>query len=171
LAERSDRDVAALLSRKAGEDATAPRELAGNPEISDGIIGFHAQQAVEKWLKSAMALQGVSRPRIHDIGRLLQLLTKEGVELPKYADRLDELTIYVVPLRYDDLLDAEPLDREDALRLVDAVGAWASRLGGTDPDEDDPADSGRPETDHDDRQAADAEDQCPRQDSNLRPSD
>ena len=161
MAERSDRDVAALLSRKASEDATALRELAGNTEISDGIIGFHAQQAVEKWLKSAMALQGVSRPRIHDIGRLLQLLSEEGVELPEHADRLDELTIYAVPLRYDDLLDAEPLDREDTLRLVDAVGAWASRLGGTDPDEHDPADSGRPETDHDDRQAADAEDPRP----------
>ncbi len=129
MSERSHSDVPALLSRKAGEDATAVREFAANHEISDGIIGFHAQQAVEKWLKSVMALHGVSQPRIHDIGRLLQLLTKEGVDLPEDADRLDELTLYAVPLRYDDLLDAEPLDREDTVRMVDAVEDWARRLG------------------------------------------
>jgi HEPN domain-containing protein len=28
--------------------------LARNPEISDEIIGFHAQQAVEKWLKAVL---------------------------------------------------------------------------------------------------------------------
>lgn len=120
-------ELAALLDRKAREDATAVREFAANPEISDGIIGFHAQQAIEKWLKAAMALHGVSQARIHDIGRLLQLLENEGIELPESADRLDELTIYAVPLRYDDLLDAEPLDREDTMRLVGEIEAWASR--------------------------------------------
>lgn len=119
-------ELASLLDRKAKEDATAVREFAANSEISDGIIGFHAQQAVEKWLKAAMALHGVSQARIHDIGRLLQLLENEDIELPANADRLDELTIYAVPLRYDDLLDAEPLDRDDTVQLVDAVEAWAS---------------------------------------------
>lgn len=46
---------AAVLVRKAGADAIAVRELAGNPEITDEIIGFHAQQAIEKsrWTDSA----------------------------------------------------------------------------------------------------------------------
>lgn len=39
---------AAVLVRKAEADAIAVRELAGNPEITDEIIGFHAQQAIEK---------------------------------------------------------------------------------------------------------------------------
>lgn len=103
------------------------REFAANPEISDGIIGFHAQQAVEKWLKAAMALREIPQARIHDIGRLLQLLKQSGTELPSNADRLDELTIYAVPLRYDDLLDAEPLDREGTVRLIDEIEAWARR--------------------------------------------
>lgn len=75
-------ELSSLLDRKAKEDATAVREFAANPEISDGIIGFHAQQAVEKWIKAVMALRGVSQARIHDIGRLLQLLENEGIELP-----------------------------------------------------------------------------------------
>ena len=37
--------AAAILARKAAEDATAVREFAANSEIADGIIGFHAQQA------------------------------------------------------------------------------------------------------------------------------
>jgi len=128
LSKRDDAGLAALLARKAGEDATAVREFAANPEISDGIIGFHAQQAIEKWLKAAMALHGIRQARIHDLGRLLQILENEGIELPENASRLDELTIYAVPLRYDDLLDAEPLDREDAEQLIDGVEAWAARV-------------------------------------------
>jgi HEPN domain-containing protein len=90
--------LAALLARKAREDATAVREFAGNPEISDGILGFHAQQSIEKWLKAVMAARGIEHPRIHDIGRLLQLLRRSGVDVPENADGLDELTIYAVPL-------------------------------------------------------------------------
>jgi hypothetical protein len=55
---RKPAELAALLARKAGDDAVAVREFAGNPEISDEIVGFHAQQAVEKWLKALMAGRG-----------------------------------------------------------------------------------------------------------------
>jgi HEPN domain-containing protein len=125
LSEDEQRDLAALLARKAREDATAVREFGGNSEIADGIIGFHAQQAVEKWLKAVMAQRAITQPRIHDIGRLIQLLRDGGVALPENVDRLDELTIYAVPLRYDDLLDAEPLDRENTMQLVVQIEAWA----------------------------------------------
>lgn len=121
-------ELAALLARKAQEDAVAFRQLASNPEIADGIVGFHAQQAIEKWLKAVMAARGIGQARIHDIGRLLQLLDKDGAELPAVADRLDEFTIYAVPLRYDELLDAEPLDRDATVHLVEAVGHWADSL-------------------------------------------
>jgi HEPN domain-containing protein len=118
-------ELSGLLARKAQEDAIAVQEFGANAEIADGIIGFHAQQAVEKWLKAVMARRHIPQARVHDIGRLLQLLRDDGASLPDDADRLDELTIYAVPLRYDDLLDAEPLGREDTLRLVKEVEAWA----------------------------------------------
>jgi HEPN domain len=124
LSRDEQAELAALLARKAQEDAIAVREFGGNPEIADGVIGFHAQQAVEKWLKAVMARRGIPQARIHDIGRLLQLLRDDGASLPDDADRLDELTIYAVPFRYDDLLDAEPLDRKDTTQLVEQIGAW-----------------------------------------------
>jgi HEPN domain-containing protein len=118
-------EQAQLLARKASQDATAARLLAGNEGIADEIIGFHAQQAVEKWLKAVMAVRGLPEVRIHDIGRLLQILEKGDVGLPGNASQLDELTEYAVPMRYDELLDAEPLDRDATVALVDEVGEWA----------------------------------------------
>jgi hypothetical protein len=38
---------------------------------------------------------------------------------------LIELTQYSVPLRYEDLLDFEPLDRVATIAMVDEVGRWA----------------------------------------------
>jgi hypothetical protein len=37
-----------------------------------------------------------------------------------------DLTEYAVPLRYEDLLDAEPLDRDATVNLVKEVGDWAA---------------------------------------------
>jgi HEPN domain-containing protein len=125
---REPADLAALLSRKAGNDATAAREFADNSEISDEIIGFHAQQAVEKWLKAVMASLGLPQQRTHDIDRLSTVLEENGVRLPVARPRLAELTDFAVPLRYQDLLDAEPLDRRATVALVDEVGKWAADL-------------------------------------------
>jgi hypothetical protein len=38
------------------------------------------------------------------------------------------LSIFAVPLRYEELLDIESLDREAIVSLVDEVGDWAARL-------------------------------------------
>ncbi len=122
---REPADLAALYSRKASNDATAAREFASNLEISDEIIGFHAQQAVEKWLKALMASLGVPQQRTHDIDQLGRVLEEQGVDLPVPRSRLAELTDFAVPLRYEDLLDAEPLDRRATVELVDEVGKWA----------------------------------------------
>lgn len=87
-------ETSRILLRKAGEDATAVREFAANPEIADSIIGFHAQQAVEKWLKAVTAAHGTRHSTIHDIDRLVEIVEAEGVEVPLDRDRLAVLTQY-----------------------------------------------------------------------------
>jgi hypothetical protein len=72
-----------------------------------------------------MAGRGLKRTRTHDVDRLLEILEKDDCDLPPFGARLDELTQYAVPLRYDQLLDAEPLDRDATVILVDEVGRWA----------------------------------------------
>lgn len=54
-----------------------------------------------------------------------EILGGAGINPPPGADRLDDLSIYAVPLRYADLLDAEALDREATIMHIDEVGKWA----------------------------------------------
>lgn len=119
-------ETSRILLRKAEEDATAVREFAGNQDIGDSIIGFHAQQAVEKWLKAVTAASGVRHSTIHDIDRLIEIVEATGIEVPLDRDRLAVLTQYAVPFRYDELLDAESLERDVLVALVNEVAAWAA---------------------------------------------
>jgi hypothetical protein len=125
--------LAAILAQKAGEDAIALRELAGNPEIADGIVGFHAQQAIEKWLKAVLAQQGVVFEYTHDLRHLIGLVEAAGLDFPLDTPAVVMFTDFAVPLRYEDLLDAEPLDRHAAVALIEEAGAWAGNALGSDP--------------------------------------
>lgn len=118
-------EVAAVLVRKAQEDATAVREFAANPRIGDGIIGFHAQQAIEKWLKAVVASRSEDFEHTHDLRHLTALAGLAAADSPFDIQQAIGLTEYAVPLRYEDLLDAEPLDREATTALVEEVGRWA----------------------------------------------
>jgi HEPN domain-containing protein len=115
------------LARKARGDAAAARELAGNPDITDEIIGFHAQQAIEKWLKAIIAGRGEAFEHTHDLRRLIHVAAQGLENAPFDVDAVIALTQYSVPLRYEDLLDAEPLDRDATVALVDDVGRWAAQ--------------------------------------------
>jgi HEPN domain-containing protein len=118
-------EAAAILTRKAEEDATAVREFAANPDIADGIIGFHAQQAIEKWLKAVIASRGQDFEYTHDLRHLIGLAEIGEGEVPFDLREAVDLTEYAVPLRYEDLLDAEPLSRDATVALVGEVGRWA----------------------------------------------
>lgn len=123
------RDVPGGLLESAREDAEAVRLLA-NAEVPDRIVGFHAQQAVEVFLKSVLSLHGFGYERTHDIERLTSLLSDAGVDLPAEVDELAQLTPWAVERRYGDPFDPEPLDRRWALRLVGVVEEWTGRAFG-----------------------------------------
>ncbi len=60
----------ALLSR-ARDDVALLRVVLASPDVSDAIVGFHAQQAVEKALKSVLDAHGYTFPFTHDIDGLV----------------------------------------------------------------------------------------------------
>ncbi|HVQ58499.1 MAG TPA: HEPN domain-containing protein [Solirubrobacterales bacterium] len=125
LSEREPKAEAAILARKAEDDANAMQWLASKPEISDEIVGFHAQQAVEKWLKAVLGSRSVEFEYTHDLRRLIgEVMTAVG-EFPFDIPEVVALTEHAVPLRYDEILDTEPLDRQAVVRLVEGVGEWA----------------------------------------------
>lgn len=128
MSERDPREEAGILAGKAKADALAMRELAANPRISDDIVGFHAQQAVEKWLKAVIGVGGARFEYTHDLRHLVELAKAAAGEFPFEIGEVIGLTEYAVPLRYDELLDTEPLDRERTVALVGEVEDWAAAI-------------------------------------------
>ncbi|HEY3552645.1 MAG TPA: HEPN domain-containing protein [Solirubrobacterales bacterium] len=127
MPELDPTEVAAILSRKAEGDAKVMRKLADDEEIADDAVGFHAQQAIEKWLKAVIASHGEDFEYTHDIRHLIVRARLKPGEANQPFDirQAINLTEYAVPLRYEDLLDAEPLDRASTVALVEEVEQWA----------------------------------------------
>lgn len=126
MSARDPQAEASILARKAGDDARAMKLLADDHSISDEIVGFHAQQAVEKWLKAVLGARGIEFEYTHDLRRLIGEVTSAAVDFPFETPEVIALTEHAVPLRYDELLDTEPLDREATVALVEEIGRWAA---------------------------------------------
>ncbi len=124
------RENAELLLRKAKQDEFALVKLVPDPASPDEVLGFHAQQAVEKTLKAVLALHNVRYPFIHDLKALLDLLGKSKISFPPQFEELRRLTPFAAVFRYE-YLPAEPrhaLDRAWALDCVRKVRAWAEAV-------------------------------------------
>ena len=119
-------DIPVGLLESAREDAAVARLIA-DAEVPDRIVGFHAQQAVEMFVKAVLAMRGVGYERTHDIERLTSLVSNSGLEPPLDIDQLAQLTPWAVERRYGDPFDPEPLDRQWALDLVGRTEDWAAR--------------------------------------------
>lgn len=119
-------DDARLLIRKAAEDEAAVRALIGSAEVADTVIGFHAQQAVEKLIKAVLAEKRVRYPFTHDIALLVDLARRASVEVDFPTEEAIDLTGWGAVFRYSDELD-ESLDRVATADLVESVRRWAER--------------------------------------------
>jgi len=117
-------DLAEQLLRKAVDDEEATRAMLPLEPVTDAIVGFHAQQAVEKSLKAVLAAREVEFPFIHDIGGLADLCEKAGASLPDELDGVDRLTPYAAGLRYDDD-QSSIVARETASKWATAAVTWA----------------------------------------------
>jgi HEPN domain-containing protein len=125
--KRDLHDLAARFAHKARSDEIALDKLADDPDVPDDLIGFHAQQALEKLPKAALASVGVAPPRIHDLGELVALLGDAGLSPPASASEARSLVPWAVEFRYEDILD-ERLDRAAACETVVQVRAWFDEL-------------------------------------------
>jgi len=117
-----------MLARKAAADEAVLDRLLDDPEVPDEVLGFHAQQAVEKRIKSVLAELGVSFERTHNIAYLLGLLADRDVDPPAHADDLPELTPWATGFRYEDASERF-LDRDRVRVAVRAVRRWAEQMG------------------------------------------
>lgn len=104
-------DLARRFLALADRDIRAFRKLSDDLEIDDEIIGFHAQQAVEKCLKAVLAMHCIEQRKTHDLQLLIELLIQNNLPCPPLREGIDALGPFAVELRYD-FITTEPLDRE-----------------------------------------------------------
>lgn len=119
-------DLARRFLALADRDIRAFRKLSDDPEIDDEVVGFHAQQAVEKCLKAVLIKHRIEQRKTHDLQRLLDLLTENNLSSPPFREGIDALGPFAVELRYD-FMATERLDREQARMVVEAVRSWAEQ--------------------------------------------
>lgn len=121
-------EYARALLRKAREDQYVAERLADDLEGPGWVIGFHAQQAVEKALKAVLSAQEVEFPRTHNLAMLTELLRRTGLPLPPDGDDLNRLTPFGVTFRYEDMGEEEVEgDRDWSVRAALRTVEWAEQ--------------------------------------------
>lgn len=127
---RDGRDLARVLLDRADDDITLVRHVVDDAEIADAIVGFHAQQAVEKALKAVLAAREIQYAKTHALGYLIGLVEANAIEAPAAVLNAGELSPWAVDFRYE--TDDEPaLDRHATLVLIDEIRAWARAVVGS----------------------------------------
>lgn len=113
-----------MLLRRAEGDLKACSVLAADRDVDDASVGFHAQQAVEKALKAALALADVELPRTHDLELLVEQVRATGTKAPDGLDGIEWLTPWAAELRYDEPARASDFlcKRYGLLYLMPVVG-------------------------------------------------
>jgi hypothetical protein len=117
-------DLARVLLARAIDDETLIRKVSPDADIADAIVGFHAQQAVEKLIKAVLAVRSVAFMKSHALSYLIGLVEENGIETPEGLAEADVLSPWAVEFRYE---GEEPpaLDRSAALTLVGQIRTWA----------------------------------------------
>jgi HEPN domain-containing protein len=117
----SDIEQAQSLLRLAYRDFNALLGMEHSVLCADEIYGFHAQQAIEKALKSWLCAKGMLYPLTHEIPRLLALLAGAGATVDDFV-ALDKYTVFAVEARYlEGDADEELLDRAETIIQVSAL--------------------------------------------------
>jgi HEPN domain-containing protein len=119
-------DEAEHLFAAAKKDCKALQGMTDIEVFADEIFGFHAQQAVEKALKSWISFLGIEYPKTHDLTLLLNCLQSNGQKVEQ-LEALVDFNPYAVQFRYEAFDElGSPLDRnavqnqvDDLLRMVE----------------------------------------------------
>jgi HEPN domain-containing protein len=118
------RDLARELVGLAEDDRAAAAALLDIAGVSDAIVAFHAQQAVENSLKAILASREIDFPFTHNLAALFQLCDDAEVDVPTELHEADLLTPYAVAARYGSKSPAT-VDRAAALQFAAAAVRWA----------------------------------------------
>ncbi len=115
----------ALLIKKAENDLKDAKILFKSKESSIEGICFHAQQAVEKYLKAYLVFNNKEINKTHDIAGVLRECENIDADFVKLKEaNIDDLTNYAVSIRYDEILELSTEDAEKAISLAEKTAVF-----------------------------------------------
>ena len=117
-------EEAARLLRLAQRDRETFGLLKPIPQASLAALGFHAQQSIEKALKTVCVLRDIEFRRTHDLAALAELIRAGDMDLPVSVDSLRLINPFAVEFRYDDEI-VPSITRDELEALVMKVLGWA----------------------------------------------
>ena len=123
-------DLTRLLMEKAAQDEFALNKLAQEDDSPTEIIGFHAQQAIEKFLKAVLSFREIDYRRTHDLVELIDLLQENDIPCPEHIEESRRLSPFAAVFRYNQLLPYDEADFEWswALECVRETKNWAEKI-------------------------------------------
>jgi HEPN domain-containing protein len=104
---------------KADEDLSVAEYLVSSDRPYYGAVGFHAQQAAEKYLKAFLVCRQIEFPKTHDLDKLLDLVATVAEPLAHSLRDVNLLSVYGVETRYPaDLPDLTLTQAQTAVSLA-----------------------------------------------------
>lgn len=135
MGEAGPAQLAEILISKASDELRALEALLA-ADIADEVIGFHAQQIVEKSIKAVLVSRSVEYRFSHDLSYLNDLLAENGVEVPEALREAEVLRPWAMELRYEDPSRAGAvLDRGKAHHQARFAHDWAAGAVAGSPDD------------------------------------
>ena len=116
------RDLVQQWLAKAEEDYGVAEHLVSENTPYLGVVGFHAQQAAEKYLKALLVRHQIEFPKTHNLGELLELLQIKEPAISASLHSITALNPYGVNVRYPgDVPHLTPDEAKTAVSLATQV--------------------------------------------------
>jgi HEPN domain-containing protein len=105
------------IEKAEGDLFTAEHLLTVGQQCPFAVVGFHAQQCAEKYIKALLVSLSINFPKIHDIGELTRLLPS-GYSMPLEKSQQEQLTDYATVGRYPGWEPVTQAGAEEAVVLA-----------------------------------------------------
>jgi HEPN domain-containing protein len=125
--EATIHEVRQWLHKASHDLRSAVLLMSGDVEPLLDTAVYHCQQAAEKALKAYLTAHGVVFPKLHLLSPLLSLCADIDISFVQLSDAAELLTPLATEFRYPgDILEPDPSDAEEALRVAEHVVAFVS---------------------------------------------
>ncbi len=127
----SDKLVELWIQKAEHDLGTAILIFNNIPDYYD-TLGFHCQQAVEKFLKAYLTKNSIKFKPRHNLSYLLDLISQYEIIDENMYNKTDKLEQYAVELRYPDVViyptktEIEELVR-DTIEIINIIRNWIGK--------------------------------------------